>query len=635
MKRCNDSGRRTTPFRIFPVVFGAFGLSLGCGAAPEGGDFEEGQEDVAATEETMNGTTTFPNSSCNSVAADGTIGAAGGTDYRPLIRRAVTRATNQLGSSGMLPCLTQHFVAAHNGDSPETILKNMREGMSTAVTCARFAADSENGADAPVLSPGQPEQVRINSRTLAGHTEATLAQTMLHEVAHNKGYSHAPDHEGSEYPFTVTEQLSNCSRAMSGQVSTGPFPPPIPYPYGPRVDELTRATFLAHVGGHGTSGRAGRTCFSGGFARGLIGRAGSRIDAISLTCTDRQGHGAESLPLSGGTGGSAFTSDCGRGKVLVGIIGHADHLVNRLVPICGDAALVRAGTFSSSQGNVVAGTAIGSPFIRVCPTGKAVKSMQVRAGSLVDQIKLECEKMTDGFLQTQTALTAIGDPNRGIVYRERCPVGSIMTGINGQADASFVYRLGGMCQQVRDDGESVSPINLTLPPICDSLGCRGRGTGIPLQSQGSFAGFEWPTSEESCSPGSGLVGMILQSGVDGSFRAPLRRARGICARITDWSTPDRVITFQHLPDHGGATLRPPAQTLTCPRRQFITGWEIRADGSGVHQLQPVCTLSHHSGGGFSCYNRCDSNCTANIGFPPDTAGINQCITACRARCDTN
>jgi hypothetical protein len=636
MQRTNERGHRTARARAIPAFFAGLALVFGCGAGPEGGGFEEGVENTASVDEAMNGTATFPNATCNRVGGDGTINAAGGVDYRPLIRRAVTRATNQLGSSGMLPCMNQHFVAANNGTSPETILQNMREAMSTAFTCEQFPLDSENGANAPILAPGQPEQVNINSRTLPRHTEQTLASTILHEVAHNKGYNHAPDHEGSEYPFTVTEQLAACSLRMSGQVSAGPFPPPTPYPNGPRVDEITRATFLAQIGGPGTgSARAGKTCFSGGFARGLVGRHGARIDAVGLSCTDKAGHGTETVAASGGTGGTAFTSDCGRGKVMIGLIGHADHLVNRLVPICGDAALVRAGTPSSLQGGIVAGTAVGNPFVRVCPWGKAVKSMQVRAGSVVDQIRLECETMAEGFIQTQSALTAIGTATRGVLYRERCPTGSVMTAINGQADGSFIMRLGGMCQQVRDDGESVSPITLNLPPICDSFGCRGRGDGrIPLQSQGAFFGAEWPTSEEGCSPGSALVGMILQSGVDGNFVAPLRRVRGICARITDWSTPDRVITFQHLPDHGGGGVRPAAQTLTCPRRQFLTGWEIRADGNGVHQLQGVCTLSHHSGSGQNCYGRCDTNCTANIGFPPDAAGINQCINDCRRRCDT-
>jgi hypothetical protein len=599
---------------IVPALAAAW-LSTACGAGVEAGDPGADGEDVTHTAEAMNGGIDYPDSSCDA--------------FKPLIQASANRALSHVRSATMVPCLAQHFLSSTNGHSAETIVENMRQNLRTSVTCVNLGTSAN--ADALVVAPGQPEVLRLNVLRLPSMSEAQLASILLHEIAHRKGHRHSAGGVGSEFNFGVNEQIEACSLAMSGQPDPGPFPGPVPYPNGPRVDELAHGTFLSHVGGNG-GGRATRTCYSGGFARGLHGRAGARIDALSLVCTDRGGNGGELLPLSGGTGGLPFTQDCGHGRVMVGIMGNADHIVNRIVPLCGDAAAVLAGTQSATTRHAMVGSITGPAFTRVCPAGKAVKSVQLRNGTLIDQLELECERLSGGLNQTQRLLAPVGTTALGTFYRERCPVGSVMDGLNGFDDGTTIQRLGGSCLQVRDDGASVSVLPFNPAPICDPT-CRGRDTTIPLAAQGGFNGNAWPAAQEKCPSGWALVGMTFQAGKDNS--SPIQRVRGTCANVIDWSTPNRSVTFQNLPDHGGAPITPAIQTLTCQRQEFLVGWEIKANESGVYHVQPVCRAPHESGAGQTCESRCDPNCTQNVVRGEDPLKIAECIADCKARCATN
>lgn len=599
----------------------ASGAGLGCGAAPGDGELlGEGTDDSATSTEPLNGTAIIQ--SCNSIGPNGEIGAVGGTNLNNRITNAVTRARNQLNSSNMAPCLHRHFLSATNGNSAETIVGEMRENLPTTVTCELFSG-ANSGFDglATLAQPGSPEEIRIDSADAINYSEAQLAALIIHEVAHRKGYDHSFNHLGSEEPFTIPEQLEACSAAMSVQAPGVGGPPPVPFANGPRPEELTRASFIAAVGGPGGAFTT-RTCFSGGFVRGFSGRAGARIDAAAPICTDRFGNGNEITTPAGGTGGTAFSSDCGHGKVLVGIAGHADTIVNGLQLVCGDAATVRSGSLSAVLTGQERGTATGNAFLRVCPQGKAVKSVQLRVGSLVDQLRLECEVLTDGFNQTTSFLTAVGNAV-GTAYRERCPVGSVMNGISGATNDAVIFRVGGTCQQVRDDGESVS----TLP---FNLGARL--PTIPLPGQGVFAGTQWNGNTEACRPGHGLIGMTIQPGTSGN---PIKRVRGLCGSLSKWSQPSGDAEVVFIGSHGSGSATPTAQDVQCPRRQFMVGWDLHTNSLGVQRIQAVCRAPHHSGAGETCSPRCSTICTSNPGFPPDQAGIIQCLNDCNARCATN
>ncbi|HVR20324.1 MAG TPA: hypothetical protein VMS65_11525, partial [Polyangiaceae bacterium] len=149
---------------------------------------------------------------------------------------------------------------------------------------------------------------------------------------------------------------------------------------------------------------------------------------------------------------------------------------------------------------------------------------------------------------------------------------------------------------------------------------------------GTFAGTQWGTNEEVCRPGHGLIGITIQPG--GSGKA-IKRVRGLCASLSKWSQPSGDAEVAFITSHGSGSLTPAAQPAECIRRQFVVGWDIFTNSAGVQQIQPVCRAPHESGGGQNCSSHCSTLCTSNPGFPPDQAGIIQCLNDCNARCATN
>ena len=139
---------------------------------------------------------------------------------------------------------------------------------------------------------------------------------------------------------------------------------------------------------------------------------------------------------AGGSGGSAFTSDCNSDGVMVGIKVRTGSLVDSVQAVC---VKVRSngswagGTFDGARAGGNGGTA--SPLI--CESGSAVQSIFGRAGSLIDAIGVICVTMTgrNGIVTDVGSGPALGPlgGTGGSAFRHDCNGGRLAKGISGSA----------------------------------------------------------------------------------------------------------------------------------------------------------------------------------------------------------
>jgi hypothetical protein len=517
--------------------------------------------DVAVTaEESLNGSTTGF-SGCTSA-------------QRQKIEAAAQIARAQVAGSSVAAmnlCLQNAYFSISHGFYPEEFIRRMAENMPTAISCD--AGDPGVAAHAPLKISN--EEVTFSRWWLdrADVSAAKVAGTFLHEVAHNKGADH-PDYDQSwgdnppEYNFTWPEQVERCSTEISaGKFATvGGFS--VADNNGYRRYEQTGGALLAPVGTFG--GAPGvLNCPAARFARGIWGRKGTRVDAFGMTCADRSGGGATSgTGTVGGTGGTAYSRDCGAGQLLVGVKGRAGSGIDAVAPICAYAADVQNGSTAYADPLHLEGGPGGVPFRRACPAGMAVTRVYTRAAAGVDRLQIECEAVTKAAEPVDTTLLPAGSRS-GEVTDETCPPFAVMSSIHGSA-GSEVDRLGGTCV----------PVTVSSTRAVSQVGTNQRA--IAIDSRGD-SGRAAAWKQELCGAGSALVGV--------KFRAAERvdQVQGVCAPLNRWSTGDASVTTVQAA-HGGSGGT--AVTRMCPVRQFVAGWRIStlfANGSRrVSSVAPIC-----------------------------------------------
>lgn len=139
----------------------------------------------------------------------------------------------------------------------------------------------------------------------------------------------------------------------------------------------------------------------------------------------------------GGQGGTPFNAPCGQNSVLVGLVGAAGTLVERIQPVC-----VRVKSDGSWDG-VTFGVGFyggrgGRYYEKVCDNGFAVGGINGKAGTMLDQLELGCGRLgvaADGKVKIVTGLTyaqpPIGGPG-GATFNDPCPTGEIVLGLMGR-----------------------------------------------------------------------------------------------------------------------------------------------------------------------------------------------------------
>ncbi len=526
---------------------------------PEAASVEQ-QGDAAQAEQSLNGTVTFTD--------DTTCGGINSA-ARTRIRNAFTTARSWGASQNMTLCLAYHGMSMTNGDSPEVVQQKVLENMPTRVSCAVLA----NNASAEAGVGVSPEEITfdINYISSPNTKDWHISAVVLHEVAHNKGYTHAngaPDDMGIEESYTAAVgRMGFCAEAIGQNelTQTGLYSL-----YSPRnrteysALELNRGARL-NIVGHEGGGPNEIRCPGGQFASGLRGRSGSWLDAVGLACRAADGvtDGAGASIL-GGSGGGSFDDRCPSGRLLVGIQGSGSDRVSSLGGICQAVTAIAARSNTDVSYMTVRGAAVSPSFNRRCPLGQVVKRIHVQTGERVDGIEVECQTISNAVVQG-TYSFAVRGSTTDKAYIEQCPFGSVLTSLTGSAGGEL-DRLAGVCTQVNDLGDTVALTG---------------DEGIPIQGQGGYGGVGFYTK---CPAGMALTGAVLRYGyrVDG--------IQGVCSNVQQWSAASGTVqtsTLDHKGGGGGGTAN-----LSCPREYFLTGWKIWTGENGgvtsVFGIAPKC-----------------------------------------------
>lgn len=517
-------------------------VALGC----DGGERDVEGDPIASASivQALNGVVQFSDGSCNA-------------SRQATIRSAVAKAYEVIYSPYFGNCLDYHVLSGTNGNSPETIVKQLREPLPTEFRCKDFQGELLAWAPINISS----ESVVFDTTELDTDSISSITAILLHEIAHNKGYDHGGYASfNSEYPFTVTEQVRACAYSVIRNSFRTALPAPggrLPIGNGRSVFQLARGALPAPTGGNGGSPKRD-SCGTDEFAVGLVGRVsfGHWVDAIGLDCQSTSGTGAVGqTSIRGGSGGTSFNLMCPSGTLLVGIGGGSSNTIGYIHGYCLAASAVAASTWSTpvNTATAVGGTNYREAFQRMCPVGHAIKAMRVRSGSGVDSIAIECQLVGSAASPAITYLPLVGTTGATTMYFEKCPYGSIVVGLFGRV-ANEVNRVGGICDAVVDKGQWVKLAS---------------EYGHALPGHGGWGGSNWPPSNELCSPGQALVGLTFRSG------SRVDKVQGQCADAAQWSdttVPESLVAMSVVAGGGGSG---GGETKSmCPRGFFVDGWNI-------------------------------------------------------------
>jgi hypothetical protein len=159
----------------------------------------------------------------------------------------------------------------------------------------------------------------------------------------------------------------------------------------------------ATIGGSGGSAFRPVRCSGGGPLTGLRvrTRSNSAVVAVGSECGAVYGNvsvpqRAYANPIWFGGASTSTSTDrtlrCSDGKILVGLHGRENSLVQALGTMCKTPSDVKAGSGSTSFGPTWGNGkwSVGSFFQRACPSGQAVLGIRGRTGTAVDQLSLDC-----------------------------------------------------------------------------------------------------------------------------------------------------------------------------------------------------------------------------------------------------
>jgi hypothetical protein len=516
----------------------------GCGA--EGYSDSGNEASRGATRSELNGGVDFEDSSCRG--------------FESKIRDGFTLANSMLWLPVMTECLESAVMSASTRFAEYT-LAELRYDVRTKVNCQQL---SEGNAEGSIGLGVNRERITFDPDHVRDSTPTKLANTIIHEVTHNKGYRHARTANNSpglqyinthEYTSTVPLQTEACARSIGNNQN------PV-RPFGQRRALMGTEATLAPFGSIGGAPFQLRCPLP---AKGVQVQAGDVIDAIGLSCLGFV-EPIERTHLVGGFGGTYTAMDCGAGEVLVGVHGTAENVVMGLGAICASLSSVQARRRTPADIREVGwrGDGLGGMlFRRWCPAGMAVSGLRGRVGALVDRVEVECMDVSRLNFGGETELNPHGG-NDGTVYLEKCAGRGALIGITTQY-GDYVDRMGGVCDVVST--------------TCTSGSCTEALMNLTYVLP-SYGGFGGGVAEQKCRSGSVVVGVEVHAGDLIDAISP------ICAEAVAWSSTSGAAPTVGYPRMGGGG----GQTFieTCSRGSFMTGWNIRANSNTVTGVRPIC-----------------------------------------------
>jgi hypothetical protein len=619
VKRRNETNRimikSTAGWYVALGLLGA--VTMACGATGDIGDdlasvdvnpdALEDEHELGSLESSIT-TTQITYQNCSTVVPPG-----GGDSNRTKVQKAVNIVLDLLydpvESSRFLACMKNGTMSA-TGTYPEQQFHLLREPIPTTIVCddpldrgyvGHVPAPSDGSPnsrevvhfgffDVQVAPPPAPP---VRTSVVATQTVDGLAELILHELVHTKGYYLLPRGNGHPGPEVVDQGIAPCEDGCIERQMAVPIVatscmfdnrtndwnglPSFPDQIIPLRSEMATSTgevTLAPVGNiRNTEAGYENHCLTNQIGVGLRGRYDSNfVTALGMVC--REGDGpVHYVGKTGATSGGSYTFACPVNEALIGVSGRSGWWLDAIKPICANIAAWQP-PFRIEYSTVTPpsfGGSGGEAFSRICSPGHAVKGLRLRWDGVFRRMDVVCQKIGQpGNIQT-VSLPTIGAPGTGsLIADEHCPSKSVMTKLWGVADTDTnkLRRLGAGCSKVSNEvpGGALTlddnNANHMLPfggawfvPESgpDQVGIPGTGVGRTATCQGQ---------------GLALVGMKTYT-LPGA--SSVSAVRALCANVAAWSNGS---TSWAMGGRVGNDVGTSIKMQICPPKHFLTGWRM-------------------------------------------------------------
>lgn len=536
----------------------ALGALVGCVGAPDALDAPAQQS------QPLNGTVTFIDESCSASRQSKITSAL-----------SILRAQVVTSPSAITACVRDAILSPHEGAFAEEIVARLGEDIPTRVKCEDLEPGTNGHSDA---NDGTYEALTMDFDFLDGNSVERVAAVILHEVAHNKDYSHLG---GADYDSSIPQQVEQCSGYLSG-IYTDPN-------FGPARSSFQGEAELQRIGGSGGAPVEDR-CSGSDFIMGQsVATSSSEITSLGFRCGTR-GSSPSNRGMLFTSSGTASTDLCANDEVVVGVRGYADGgssgTVHRVGFVCSRWSDVTAGTNTIRRALTERGTATGQDIERLCPAGMALKGLLGRADSSLHELRLVCQRTSRYTFGAYVDLATFGGTYTGGTdrnqVRELCSDAGVMVGLYARRNAEFpsfasrIHRLGALCH------------GTALTAITQQLTLRTSGEDHVTPAAGSLnSGFT--AVESSCASGQALVG----------FQATTRSTNevesvtGLCANVSDWANTSLPAPATTALSTLGTRVHTTVTSSTCARGQFLVGLDssevVNSSGDRmIESVTPVC-----------------------------------------------
>jgi hypothetical protein len=159
----------------------------------------------------------------------------------------------------------------------------------------------------------------------------------------------------------------------------------------------------------------------------------------------------QNLPILGGTGGTAFSLDCGSGHVLSGLRYRNGLVIDAIGLLCRPVLANGSLGPESTVGSIVGGSG-GTTNVVSCPSGMVLVALRVRYGSYVSYMIITCRtwnSTTRTYASTGGSVNSLGSvltPSSATVDEACESSHQPGAGIRGRS-ASFVDAIGLVCDE--------------------------------------------------------------------------------------------------------------------------------------------------------------------------------------------